>query len=42
MRGIASIYQTDSAMDSATATTVIIEEGVVNDIEVDDTIIVDV
>ena len=42
MQGIASIYQTDLAIDSATATIVIIEEGVVNDIKVNDTIIVDV
>jgi hypothetical protein len=36
------IYQTDSIVDAATATAEVIEVGVIEDIEVDDTIEVDV
>lgn len=41
MRGISSIYQTGSIVDSAIAAAKIVERGLIEDIDVEDTIKVD-
>jgi hypothetical protein len=42
MGGLSTIYQSHSTIDSATATAELIERDVIGEIEVDDTIEVDI